>query len=266
MMRNTLLSRAQANSSLGPSSALDTATPHQAAPTIRLISATPSATGSAADRSTSFSSAVAPFASSSPLAPRNVNEAPRKKLIPKKSKLGLLGGNKAKDKAAKDLSDVARRVGGGTASTGRGGFEIYVDHAEDPELGDIVVVKKRKSRLGLDGMRWGTLGEVTNVPSAPKEEKKTTPSVEYLKPKDENQKWWSIGRGRKDSKGKEEKGDREKSQTRSKSAYMRAYMESCCEDTNQDPSSCSSGSFEADRYTRTFQLFGLWMSVIKPRP
>ena len=208
-MRTTLLSRTQPNSSFthsslpAPGAAL---TPQPAPPTIRLISATPSAAGSAGDASTtSFSSAIAPFeasVSSSPIAPRSANEPPRKKLVPKKSKLGLLGvASKAKDKASKDVADVARRVTGGTASTGRGGFEIYVDHAEDPDIGEIVVVKKRKSRLGLDGMKWGALGEVTNVPPAARKEekeKKTNAPVEYLlKPKaDENQKWWSIGRGR----------------------------------------------------------------------
>ncbi|EED82544.1 predicted protein [Postia placenta Mad-698-R] len=188
-------------------------TPPQHVPTIRLISATPSATGSAADASTSLS-AIAPFASS-PLAPRVDSPASRKRLIPKKSKLGLLtGGGKNKEKSTKDFSDVVRRVGSNTASTGGGGFEIYVDHADDPDLGEIVVVKKKKSRLGLDGMKWGALGEVTNVPSAPKERKNT--AVEHLlKVKgDDSQKWWSIGRGRKDSKGKDK--ENEKAPTRSK--------------------------------------------------
>ncbi|KAI0077491.1 hypothetical protein K474DRAFT_1077009 [Panus rudis PR-1116 ss-1] len=205
-MRNTLptLSRAQAAGSSAPQ-----ATPPQ--PTIRLISATPSASGSTIDPNLSVAS-VAPFASS-PLAPRDRDtEAPRKRLVPKKSKLALLGGggsNKAKDKANKDFSDVVRRVGANTNSgstTGKG-FEIYVDHADDSELGEIVVVKKKKSRLGLDGMGWGALGEVTNMPAssapAPPAKTKPAPSDNLLKVKtDENQKWWSIGRGRKDSKQK----------------------------------------------------------------
>ncbi|CAL1710495.1 unnamed protein product [Somion occarium] len=196
-MRNTLplLSRAQAAGSSTP-----TATPPQAVPTIRFISATPSV---AADTSTSFN-AVAPFASSS-LAPREDAEVPRRRLVPKKSKLGLLGGNnKAKDKANKDFSDVVRRVGGGSTN-GRGGFEIYVDQADDPDLGEILVVKKKKSRLGLDGMKWGALGETTNIPvtSSSQPEKKALPSENLLKVKgDDSQKWWSIGRGRKDSKEK----------------------------------------------------------------
>ncbi|CDO70210.1 hypothetical protein BN946_scf184942.g10 [Trametes cinnabarina] len=210
-MRNTLplLSRAPAPSSSipHPSSSISPAdiTPQDLVPTIRLISATPSAAGSAGDASMSFASSsyatIAPFASS-PLAPKADANAPKKRLVPKKSKLGLLGGGKSKEKANKDFSDIARRVGS-APSTGRGGFEIYVDQNDDPELAEIVVVKKKKSRLALDGMKWGTLGEVTNVPSAPKEQK-PAPSDNLLKVKgDENQKWWSIGRGRKDSKGKE---------------------------------------------------------------
>ncbi|KAH9896427.1 hypothetical protein C8Q73DRAFT_788785 [Cubamyces lactineus] len=206
-MRNTLplLSRApQSNaSSVHPADI----TPANPVPTIRLISATPSAAGSAGDASTSFANSsyasIAPFASS-PLAPKTDSNGARKRIVPKKSKLGLLGGSsKTKEKSNKDFSDVVRRVGG-APSTGRGGFEIYVDQNDDPELAEIVVVKKKKSRLGLDGMKWGTLGEVTNVPAAPKETKQAPVDSNLLKVKgDENQKWWSIGRGRKDSKGKD---------------------------------------------------------------
>ena len=204
-----------------------TATPPQPAavskpiPSIRLITATPSATGISSEASTS----VADISNSSwasvpsPLGPRVDVSAPRKRLVPKKSKLSLLGvGSRDKDKdKAKDLSDVVRRVGG-SAST-RGGFEIYVDPTDDPELGEILVVKKKKSRAGLDGMNWGTLGEVTNVPSV-------TPKEPMLKVKtEEKDKWWSIGRGRKDSKDKtkeskekeaKEAKSREKSKTRVK--------------------------------------------------
>ncbi|RPD56493.1 hypothetical protein L226DRAFT_550932 [Lentinus tigrinus ALCF2SS1-7] len=210
-MRNTLplLSRAPApNSSFSraPSPLQFSDTPSHPVPTIRLISATPSAAGSAGDASTSFASSsfasVAPFASS-PLAPKPEVEAPRKRLVPKKSKLGLLTSSKTKEKVNKDFSDVVRRVGG-APSTGRSGFEIYVDQTEDPDMGEIVVVKKKKSRLGLDGMKWGALGEVTNIPSASQEQPKSAPADNLLKVKgDENQKWWSIGRGRKDSKGKD---------------------------------------------------------------
>ncbi|KAH9846904.1 hypothetical protein C2E23DRAFT_872120 [Lenzites betulinus] len=210
-MRNTLplLSRAPAPSSTlarssSPMSPADI-TPQEHVPTIRLISATPSAAGSAGDASTSFASSsyasIAPPISS-PLAPKQTNDGPRKRIVPKKSKLGLLGGSKTKEKSNKDFSDVVRRVGG-APSTGRGGFEIYVDQNDDPDLGEILVVKKKKSRLGLDGMKWGTLGEVTNVPSAPKDQK-PAPGDNLLKVKgDESQKWWSIGRGRKDSKSKD---------------------------------------------------------------
>ena len=93
--------------------------------------------------------------------------------------------------------------------TGTGGFEIYVDPADDPEIGEILLVKKKKSRAALSGMNWGTLGEVTNVPSTTKSKeskekggKKEKEGLLKIKG-DENQKWWSIGRGRKDSKEKE---------------------------------------------------------------
>ena len=135
-MRNTLplLSRPPAPHSSRALSPLPSDTPSHPVPTIRLISATPSAAGSAGDASTSFASSsyasIAPFASS-PLAPKVDSDAPRKRIVPKKSKLGLLGGGKTKEKVNKDFSDVVRRVGG-TPSTGRGGFEIYVDQNDDP--------------------------------------------------------------------------------------------------------------------------------------
>ena len=45
------------------------------------------------------------------------------------------------------------------------GFEIYVNPTVDPDIGEIVIVKK-KSRVALDSMSWGTLGEATNVPKS----------------------------------------------------------------------------------------------------
>lgn len=126
-MRNTLplLSRPpQINSSFVHPADV---TPANPVPTIRLISTTPSAAGSAGDASTSFASSsyasIAPFASS-PLAPKNDSNGTRKRIVPKKSKLGLLGGSsKTKEKSNNDFSDVVRCVGG-APSTGRGHFEI----------------------------------------------------------------------------------------------------------------------------------------------
>lgn len=43
-------------------------------------------------------------------------------------------------------------------------MEIYVDSTIDPDIGEIPMVKK-KSRAALDGMHWGPLGEVTNIPA-----------------------------------------------------------------------------------------------------
>ena len=114
---------------------------------------------------------------------------------PKRSKLALLGGsgsgNKTKEKASKaDFSDVVRRVGG-APSTGRGEFETHVDQNEDPELGEIVVVIKKKSRLGSNSMQWGALGETTNIPAAAVAKEQRAPvSDGFLKAPegDENQK------------------------------------------------------------------------------
>lgn len=128
--------------------------------------------------------------------------APRKRLVPKKSKLGILSSRET------DLSDVVRRVGAGTSNkNGGAGIEIYVDPIHDPETGEILVVKKKKSRIALDGLRWGpALGEVTNVPHVKEKEKKEKKKDKENTLKvnmDEKSGWWSIGRGRKDSKEKE---------------------------------------------------------------
>lgn len=198
-------------------------TPHQPVPTIRFINATPSAVGSSFDASTFDLPST-----SSPLAPRplTTSNASRKRLVPKKSKLGLLGAVKGnKERSQNDFSDVVRRIGG-TTSAGQGGYEIYVDHAEDSEFEEIVLVKKKKSRLGLDAVAWGPGEEKSSNVLKPKpsanalEPKSSTnilkskdkensvrvkPVEHLLRPKaDENQKWWSIGRGRKDSKEQKE--------------------------------------------------------------
>ena len=113
-----------------------------------------------------------------------------------------------------------------------GGFEIYVDPADDPEIGEILLVKKKKSRAALNGMSWGTLGEVTNVPpmTKPKESKEKGGKKEkegLLKVKmDENQKWWSIGRGRKDSKEKDKEKDKEKERAKCKTNQVQ-YCVDC---------------------------------------
>ncbi|KAJ3980260.1 hypothetical protein F5890DRAFT_1557848 [Lentinula detonsa] len=184
-------------------------------PSIRLVAATPSASGMSSEASTSldFSWTSVPSVPS-PLAPK-ADVEPRKRLVPKKSKLGLLGGSKDRQKdRGKDLSDVVRRVGGGSTSRRAGGFEIYVDPT-DPEIGEIVMVKKKKSRAGLDGLKWGSgggaLGEITNVPSV----SQPVTAITKLKAEEkEKEKWWTLGRGRKDSKEKEKEKAREKSETR----------------------------------------------------
>lgn len=180
-------------------------------PSIRLITATPSATGLSSEASTSFNRSLEESWATMPsipsaLAPKSDNDA-RRRLVPKKSKLSILGmggGRDKKEDRAKDLSDVVRRLGvnEGDYSSGRGGFEIYVDPTVDPDIGDIVMVKKKKSRVALNGMAWGAMGEVTNIPKT--KEVKENPGLLKVK-SDEEKKWWSIGRGRKDSKEKKEK-------------------------------------------------------------
>lgn len=132
-----------------------------------------------------------------PLAPKEDVQAPRKRLVPKKSRLGLLvTGKRSKTPENHDLSDVVRRVGGNTvaSSVSKKGLEIYVDPTAQSEVGEVLMVKKKKSRAALSGLKWGTLADVTN--SAPS--KDSTQTVR-LKTEDK-EKWWSIGRGRRDSK------------------------------------------------------------------
>jgi len=170
--------------------------------TIRLISAAPTAAGSAPGLGdpfvdTSFSSPSVTVSPPTPLAPRNDSQATRKRLVPKKSKLGLLvSGKRSKTPENNDLSDVVRRVGVNTAtdSVAKSGFEIYVDPTAKSEVGEVLMVKKKKSRAALSALKWGTLAEATN--SAPS---KDLTQGARLKNEDK-EKWWSIGRGRKDSK------------------------------------------------------------------
>lgn len=135
----------------------------------------------------------------------------KRRLVPKKSKISLLTSSN-KDKH-KDLSDVVRRAGvGSTVTCTPGSFEVYVEpetEIMDEEVGEIVVVRKQKSRAGLNGMVWGerdsksgVLGQITNVP---KTSTKENPALAKIKQeeKEGSGRWWSIGRGRKDSKEKE---------------------------------------------------------------
>ena len=66
-------------------------------------------------------------------------------MVSKKSKLGILTIRHDRDKdQAKDLSDVVCCVGVDSSSA-RGSFEIFVDPTIDPDIGEIVMVKKKKS-------------------------------------------------------------------------------------------------------------------------
>jgi len=145
-----------------------------------------------ADASASFSrSFESSWTSASPSIISPKPDAPtRKRLVPKKSKLALLGvGSKGE---AKNLSGDDRRD---RASTCRS-FNIHIDQINDPELEDVIVVKRLKSRKALKGLKWDPLGEVTNVQDVPRGYPASNDTSKAVQDK----KWWSIGRGRKDSK------------------------------------------------------------------
>ena len=215
-------------------------------PSIRLISATPSSTvisssdgGNSTKSSASFARALedswdAAAAAKGPnsslaLAPKvlkaqesAVETAGKKRLVPKKSKLGIFSSTPFTSSSASantDFSDVVRRIGAPAASSAsslkaKGGFEIYVDPTDDPDIGEILVVRKRPSRVrgGLGGVGWGVevgadappmpqpMGEKTNLGVA----KEGSGKADEKEGK-EKERWWTIGRGRKDSKDEKEK-------------------------------------------------------------
>src|SRR6266576_118796 len=198
-----------------------------AIPSIRLVTAIPSATGLSSEanssfnfnNNTSFEGSSWGSIPSSVLAPKP-DSAPKRRLVPKKSKLGLLNvlsNNKDKENGQTgDLDNSAGRQDGGDRS-----FDIYVDSTIDPDIGEILMVKKKKSRAALDGMRWGPLGEVTNIPASSSstvknENAREAAATRPLQPSavlklkgEEKDKWWSIRHGRKDSKDKSVKEGKE---------------------------------------------------------
>jgi len=96
---------------------------------------------------------------------------------------------------------VLRRVGVSHegSSKGKGGFEIYVDPTEDPEFGEIVMIRKKKSRAGLDGVRWGDEGD------GGLKEKNCNVQNGGKMQEGGKEKWWTIGRGKKEAKDKTQK-------------------------------------------------------------
>lgn len=221
-------------------------------PAIHLVQATPSPDSSVADTSQPASI----------IAPKGF-PPPRKKLVPKKSKLALLtsratGASSAASAREKDISDVVRRVGqrqewgteqdgtcnvtvnGGAARSVKGldivkskgnhsnhssrsTIDIYVDPADDPDIGEIVVVKKKKSRAALEGIKWA-LGEVTNTGDGngvADEVKEETHRVKIRV--EEKEKWWSIGRGKRDTKEKEKDTGKLKLRSKGMCPYSKFY-------------------------------------------
>ena len=184
-----------------PSTLLQATSEPTPIPTIRLVSAVPSAVGSAPALGNPLAQQSPSPSPPLPLAPKQDTQAPRRRLVPKKSKLGLLvSGKSSKTNGKHDLSDVVRRVGGSAAtpSVRKSGFEIYVEPVPLPHVGvdEVLMVKKKKSRASLSALKWGTLSEVTNTVQS-----NDTTQTARLKNEDK-EKWWTIGRGRKDSKDK----------------------------------------------------------------
>ncbi|KAG5641013.1 hypothetical protein DXG03_006381 [Asterophora parasitica] len=87
-------------------------------PSIRLISATPSAAGNSSTSSvTNYAIDTSWGSIPTPLAPKADSSATRKRLVPKKSKLSMLGVGAGREKErGNDFSDVVRRVGGSTST------------------------------------------------------------------------------------------------------------------------------------------------------
>lgn len=96
-----------------------------------------------------------------------VETAGKRCLVPKKSKLGifsstpLTSSSHSSASANTDCYDVVQRIGSPSASPlkVKGGFESYVDPTDDPDIGEILVVRKSPSRfrggmggVGLDGV------------------------------------------------------------------------------------------------------------------
>ena len=195
----------------------------QSQSSIRLVTAIPSKSGPSSEANASFNNNNNNMSfegsswgsiPSSVLAPKP-ESAPKRRLVPKKSKLGLLNVVNHKDKRPTDSG------GTGHYDAGDQSFDIYIDPTIDPDIGEILMVKKKKSRAALDGMRWGPMGEVTNVPASSSDVKneKLKEAKQSLQPSavskvkgEENSKWWSIGRGRRDSKDKSVKEGKENMQ------------------------------------------------------
>lgn len=143
-------------------------------PTIRLTTATPTTGG----RDTA----------ATVLAPKG-NVEPRRRLVPKRSKLGL-----STSESSTNTAHVAPK-----SSAGRS-FSIYVDPADDPDIGEIVVLKKKKSRGGLNDLQWGPLGDVTNAPSSKSPLPTAINGIPNATGKGEDKdKWWTLRKGKRDT-------------------------------------------------------------------
>jgi len=157
-----------------------------------------------------------------PLAPRD--SARPAKLKPKRSRLSMILSSKPKDKAA-DPSTAASYIS--AIPEGRS-FEVYADPTDDPEIGEIVVVQRKKSRAALGDVSWAnnveselTVKSTINATEI-RERRLSQNLAKENKDGEDKAGWWSrtIGRGRKDSDGEDTNKDGDVKQGRSKCAFM----------------------------------------------
>jgi hypothetical protein len=123
-------------------------------------------------------------------------------------------------------------IGDGVEGDGDGGYEIYVDATDDPELDEeILVVRKKKSRAGLDAVGWGAAS-----PSAPSSSASASTTsagggvagsplrIGKEKTGGGVEKWWSIGRGRRDSKDRDRDKENQRARCTSSPSFLSSYL------------------------------------------
>lgn len=294
--------------------------PSRNTPSVRLISAVPSKAGLSIDSSPTyipgFNTAVssrAPTASSG-LAPKVGGSTNRRRLVPRKSKLGLSGNtatehvgtglpsqpsmsgsrsastsfsstvdvvilndsqggktrqttfSKGKAKASEEFIKSFRQLGthqsavrpsssqGPSARTTSLDVSVDTSSLVDPDVGEIVFVKKPKTRAGLDVMNWdgppGGLDDDTSEShdDAPTLSRATAAALlkdstlgrknsigrqkgqEPMKSirqddKQKDSKWWSIGRSKGRAKGKDEEDDDDDHDDHDDDEHLESRME-----------------------------------------
>ena len=206
---------------------------------IRLVSAIPSASGPSSEAgpsfipNQSFDEDDTPPSPPAPalLAPKT--KPSRTRLVPKKSKL-----------FSRDHGSDSQRGG---RSLAQDPFAVHVDPDTivlDEDIGEMVMIRKQKSRAALDGMVWASPNDPTSALEP------VTTNVPKLSSKKSEDKWWSLSRNRKDFKEDKENdlttkdswrhSRRVTERSNSTSHYFRYELSD--EFTAPDPSGASQGS------------------------